>query len=322
MNFLTQEQSAEISAARADVSQTSRFTSVGAEEVMHLPVSVLNRGFVRLVDYMGDDRSIPQAARMSYGKGTAKISNDEALIRYLMRHWHTTPFEMVQAKFHVCLPIFVARQWMRHRAGTFNEYSARYSILEGEFYVPEPEHLAAQSTSNKQGRADVLQGEEAERVLTLLKEDAARCHEHYIEMINEDEHGNKLDPNRSGLARELARMNLPVNTYTQFYWTVNAHNLFHFLRLRQDSHAQYEIRVYGDAIANDIVSKWLPMSHRAFEDFHRGAKSLSRQGAALMNAALLAAAKGEKLDPAEYGVAGRELSEVRAAFPGLDVVFG
>jgi thymidylate synthase (FAD) len=322
MSFLSQDQSDEISAARADTSQTSRYTSVGAEEVMHLPVPVLDAGFVRLVDYMGDDRSIPQAARMSYGKGTAKLSNDEALIRYLMRHWHTTPFEMVQAKFHVKLPIFSARQWMRHRAGTFNEYSARYSLLDAEFYVPEPEQLAAQSKSNKQGRANVLEGAEAERVLTLLKEDAARCYDHYVEMVNEDDDGNKLDPERSGLARELARMNLPVNTYTQFYWTVNAHNLFHFLRLRQDSHAQYEIRVYADAIANDIVSKWIPISHRAFEDFHRGAKSLSRQGAALMNAALLAAANGEKINPADFGLAGRELSEVRAAFPALEVILG
>ena len=211
-------------------------------------IPVLDHGFVRVIDYMGDDAAIVQAARVSYGRGTRRVSEDAGLIRYLMRHRHSTPFEMCEIKYHVKLPIFVARQWIRHRTANVNEYSARYSILDREFYIPAPEHLAAQSAVNRQGRGDVLAGDEAAQVLDLLREDATRCYDHYAEMLNEDATGAPRDPSRQGLARELARMNLTLNTYTQWYWKIDLHNLFHFLSLRADAHAQYEIRVYAEAM--------------------------------------------------------------------------
>ena len=195
---------------------------------------MLDHGFVRVIDYMGDDAAIVQAARVSYGRGTRRVSEDAGLIRYLMRHRHSTPFEMCEIKYHVKLPIFVARQWIRHRTANVNEYSARYSILDREFYLPAPEHLAAQSAVNRQGRGDVLAGDEAAQVLDLLREDATRSYDHYAEMLNEDEQGAPRDPARQGLARELARMNLTLNTYTQWYWKIDLHNLLHFLSLRAD----------------------------------------------------------------------------------------
>lgn len=287
---------------------TGRLVSDGAESVLHTPFQVLDHGFVRLVDYMGDDRSIPQAARVSYGSGTRHVSDDTGLIRYLMRHWHTTPFEMVQAKLHVKLPIFVARQWMRHRAGTFNEYSARYSILDREFYLPRPEDMAVQSSSNKQGRGEILEPETAEKVLRLLRDDATRAFDSYDSMI---------DPEGDNLARELARINLPASVYTQFYWSVNLHNLLHFLRLRADAHAQKEIRVYAETIAKKIVAPWCPVSCQAHADFRRDAVTLSAQAAAWINAALARADGAPVPDPETYGVTGRELREVRSAFPSL-----
>jgi thymidylate synthase (FAD) len=309
MTKLTEAQIAEIDEARSNPELTHRFVSPGAEQVMHKPLHVLDHGFVRLVDYMGDDRSIPQAARVSYGVGTTKALSDEGLIRYLMRHWHSTPFEMCEIKLHVKLPVFVARQWIRHRTANVNEYSARYSILDREFYIPEPEHLAAQSKINNQGRGEVLQGEEAARVLEILKTDCHRAYDHYEDMISQD--------GQQGLARELARMNLPTNIYTQWYWKVDLHNLFHFLRLRQDPHAQYEIRVYADCIAEQIVKQWVPVAYQAYLDFRQGATQLSAQGSALVNAALVAALSGNQVNPAEYDLTGRELREVTASFPGL-----
>ena len=236
------------------------------EEVLFEPIPVLDHGFVRVIDYMGDDSAIVQAARVSYGAGTKHVQNDEGLIRYLMRHWHSTPFEMCEAKFHVKLPVFVARQWIRHRTANVNEYSARYSILDREFYIPAPEHLAAQSVVNNQGRGESLSPEEAARVLEYLKGDAARCYDHYEEMIGQE--------GQQGLARELARMNLPANIYTQWYWKVDLHNLLHFLRLRADAHAQYEIRVYADAICS-VVADWVPFAYAAFEDYRLGGATLS-----------------------------------------------
>ena len=215
---------------------------------------------------MGDDLAITQAARVSYGKGTKSVSNDEGLIRYLMRHWHSTPFAMCEIKLHVKLPVFVARQWIRHRTANVNEYSARYSILDREFYIPHPDALAAQSTQNNQGRGEVLEGAEAERVLELLKSDSMRAYDHYEEMLSQD--GQK------GLARELARMNLPANVYTQWYWKVDLHNLFHFLRLRADAHAQMEIRVYAEEICK-VVADWVPFAYGAFEDYRLGGATLS-----------------------------------------------
>ena len=266
---LTPDQLAEIAAQRASSQTTLRATSAGMEARLYQAHPVLDHGLIRVIDYMGDDAAICQAARVSYGRGTKAVSDDRGLIRYLMRHWHSTPFEMCEVKFHVKLPIFVARQWIRHRTANVNEYSARYSVMDREFYIPAPEHLAAQSVVNNQGRGQVLEGAEAARVLDLLREDAMRAYDHYEDMLTPDADTGKL-----GLARELARMNLPANVYTQWYWKIDLHNLFHFLRLRADVHAQYEIRVYAQ-IMGDIVKDWVPQAYEAFEDYRLGAVSLS-----------------------------------------------
>lgn len=263
---LTPDQQAEIDALRAAPRQTLRAVSEGMEAHLYNALPVLDHGFVRVVDYMGDDAAICQAARVSYGKGTKSVQNDEGLIRYLMRHWHSTPFEMCEVKLHVKLPVFVARQWIRHRTANVNEYSARYSILDREFYIPAPEHVAAQSVVNNQGRGETLTGEEAARVLDILKSDSERSYNNYQAMISDD--------GQQGLARELARMNLPANIYTQWYWKVDLHNLLHFLRLRADAHAQYEIRVYADAICS-VVADWVPYAYAAFEDYRLGGATLS-----------------------------------------------
>ena len=268
---ITADQQAEIDAARSTPRTTLRATSDGAERHLYTAHTVLDHGFIRLIDYMGDDAAIVQAARVSYGAGTKHVQNDEGLIRYLMRHWHSTPFEMCEIKLHVKLPVFVARQWIRHRTANVNEYSARYSILDREFYIPAPEHLAAQSVVNNQGRGEVLSGEESARVLELLKSDANRAYDHYEAMLSQAQPDGTP---QQGLARELARMNLPANIYTQWYWKVDLHNLFHFLRLRADPHAQYEIRVYAEAIAR-VVADWVPLAYAAFDDYRMGGVTLS-----------------------------------------------
>src|SRR5579884_1124349 len=212
---LNVEQRREIDGARALRHETRRATVPALEEILFEPIPVLNHGFIRVIDYMGDDGAVVQAARVSYGRGTRRVSEDRGLINYLMRHRHTTPFEMCEIKYHVKLPIFVARQWIRHRTANVNEYSARYSILDNEFYIPAPEHLAAQAATNRQGRGAVLEGKAAARVLDLLRRDAERAYAGYVEMLNEDAAGNPRDPGWPGLARELARMNLSLNFYTQ-----------------------------------------------------------------------------------------------------------
>lgn len=257
------------------LSTTKRPTVAAMEEILGDAHPVLDHGFVRVIDYMGDDAAIVQAARVSYGSGTKSVREDTGLIRYLMRHWHSTPFEMCELKLHVKLPIFVARQWIRHRTANVNEYSARYSVLDKEFYLPPAEDLAAQSKSNKQGRGEILPPEDAARVLHLLKSDAEQAYEGYEEMLNENAAGDVLDPTRTGLARELARMNLTLNFYTQWYWKIDLHNLFHFLRLRADPHAQKEIRVYAEVLL-DIVQKWVPTAAAAFEEYRLHAVHLSR----------------------------------------------
>ena len=263
---ISPDQQAEIDALRATPQPTLRAVSPGMEQHLYNVIPVLDHGFVRVIDYMGDDAAICQAARVSYGRGTKSVQNDEGLIRYLMRHWHSTPFEMCEIKLHVKLPVFVARQWIRHRTANVNEYSARYSILDREFYIPAAGDLAAQSVVNNQGRGGVLEGAEAARVLEILKTDSNRAYDNYEAMISQD--------GQEGLARELARMNLPANIYTQWYWKVDLHNLFHFLRLRADAHAQYEIRVYADAICK-VVADWVPAAYRAFEDYRLGGETLS-----------------------------------------------
>ena len=270
---LSAEQRAEIEDLRAQTTPTLRATVPGIEAHLYTAHEVLDHGFVRVIDYMGDDAAITQSARVSYGRGTKSVQNDEGLIRYLMRHWHSTPFEMCEIKLHVKLPIFVARQWIRHRTANVNEYSARYSILDREFYIPAPDHLAAQSVVNNQGRGETLTGEEAARVLEMLKSDSTRAYDNYEAMIGQD--------GQDGLARELARMNLPANIYTQWYWKIDLHNLFHFLRLRADAHAQYEIRVYADAIC-EVVKDWVPFAYKAFEDYRLGGSYVSGKGLSCM----------------------------------------
>ena len=293
---LTADQQAEIAEQRAETRPTLRATAPGIEAHLYTAHPVLDHGFVRVIDYMGDDAAICQAARVSYGRGTKSVQNDEGLIRYLMRHWHSTPFEMCEAKFHVKLPVFVARQWIRHRTANVNEYSARYSILDREFYIPAPEKLAAQSRQNNQGRGEVLEGDEAARVLNLLRDDAMRSYDHYEDMLSQD--------GQQGLARELARMNLPANVYTQWYWKVDLHNLLHFLRLRADPHAQYEIRAYADAMCA-IVADWVPAAYGAFKDYRMDAVSLSAQAVAVLQRRL----KGEVVGQEGSGMSVREWRE-------------
>ena len=274
---LTEEQIKEIKEQQSQQNSTKRVTAPELEKILYDAIPVLDHGFIRVVDYMGDDTSIVQSARVSYGKGTKKVSTDSGLIKYLMRHWHSTPFEMCEIKYHVKLPIFIARQWIRHRTANVNEYSARYSILDKEFYLPNPEHLAAQSQSNRQGRGNILDGEKAKKVLDLLKGDAEQTYDNYETMLNERYDGSVIDENSVGLARELARMNLTLNTYTQWYWKTDLLNLMNFLRLRADHHAQYEIRVYAD-IMLDTLKKWVPITYEAFMDYRVGGTEVSAKG--------------------------------------------
>jgi thymidylate synthase (FAD) len=293
---LTPDQAAEIAEARATQRTTLRATAPGMEAHLFTAYPVLDHGHLRVIDYMGDDAAICQAARVSYGRGTRAVTDDKGLIRYLMRHWHSTPFEMCEVKFHVKLPVFVARQWIRHRTANVNEYSARYSILDREFYIPAPENLAAQSTVNNQGRGELLEGAEAQRVLDLLREDAMRSYDHYEDMLSQD--GQK------GLARELARMNLPANVYTQWYWKCDLHNLFHFLRLRADTHAQYEIRVYAEKMC-EIVKDWVPLAYGAFEDYRLGGVTLSARAKEVLRRRL----KGEVVTQEGSGMSKGEWRE-------------
>ena len=306
---LTSEQAQEIKDQQNQENKTKRVTAPELEKILYEAIPLLDHGFIRVVDYMGDDTSIVQAARVSYGKGTKKVSTDSGLIKYLMRHWHSTPFEMCEIKYHVKLPIFIARQWIRHRTANVNEYSARYSILDKEFYLPAKEHLAAQSKSNRQGRGDVLEGEQAKKVLDLLKNDAERTYENYETMLNEKYDGSIIDESGVGLARELARMNLTLNTYTQWYWKTDLLNLMNFLRLRADHHAQYEIRTYADAML-DTLKRWVPITYDAFMDYRVGGTEVSDKGKKVIQRLI----KGDKVSMEESGLSKREWNELMEAF--------
>ena len=308
LSFMTTQPAREdVRTDPGDSDRTVRACAEGLEACLHKVVPVLDHGFIRVVDYMGNDDAITQAARVSYGAGTRNKRDDEGLIRYLMRHRHSTPFEMCEIKLHVKLPVFVARQWIRHRTANVNEYSARYSILDREFYTPKPGHLAAQSTTNAQGRGEVLSGEEAENALRILREDAARTFDHYEEMLNERE-GTQIDSNRRGLTRELARINLPLGIYTQWYWKTDLHNLLHFLELRADRHAQYEIRAYAEAIG-ELVAAWVPAAWRAFKDYRLQARQFS--GPAM--AALRRMLAGEEVTQENSGLSAGEWREFQQA---------
>ena len=302
---LTSEQKKEIQEQQSQSNTTKRVTSPELEKVLYEAIPVLDHGFIRVIDYMGDDSSIVQSARVSYGKGTKKVSTDEGLIRYLMRHWHSTPFEMCEIKYHVKLPIFIARQWIRHRTANVNEYSARYSILDKEFYIPAKEQLSAQATNNRQGRGELITGQQADEVLKILKDDAVRTYDNYEKMLNERFDGTVIDEKKSGLARELARMNLTLNSYTQWYWKTDLLNLMNFLFLRGDSHAQYEIRVYAEKML-DTVKKWVPITHAAFLDYRVGAAHLSSKGLKIVKSMI----NGNKVSYEDSGLSKREWNEL------------
>ena len=306
---LTKEQQQEIKDLQSQDNKTKRVVAPQLESILFEAIPILDHGFVRVIDYMGDDTSIVQAARVSYGKGTKKVSTDSGLIKYLMRHWHSTPFEMCEIKYHIKLPIFIARQWIRHRTANVNEYSARYSILDKEFYLPSQENLAAQSKNNRQGRGEVLTGDQAEEVLNLLKSDAERTYDNYQTMLNERYDGSVIDEKKSGLARELARMNLTLNTYTQWYWKTDLLNLMNFLRLRADSHAQFEIRAYADVML-DTLKKWVPITFEAFMDYRVGGTEVSSKGKAVLKDLI----SGKDVDIENSGLSKREWNELMSDF--------
>ena len=303
---LTEDQEAEIEALRAEAAPTRRASVAALEDILYRPLPVLDHGFVRVVDYMGDDGAIVQAARVSYGKGTRHVSSDRGLINYLMRHRHTSPFEMCEIKLHVKLPIFVARQWIRHRTANVNEYSARYSVVEDQVYLPEPAQMAAQARTNRQGRGDPLPEDVAEAFRERLRAGAAGAFAAYRDMLGSDE--------APGLARELARIGLPLNTYSEWYWKIDLHNLLHFIGLRADPHAQYEIRAYAELL-HDIVRRWVPLTAAAFAEYRLGAAVLSATATAVLRRLL----DGEAVTQADSGLAAgewRELMQVLGRAPG------
>ena len=283
---------------------TKRVTVQALEDILEQEISVLDHGFIRLIDYMGSDSSIVQAARVSYGAGTKQVSQDQALISYLMRHQHTTPFEMVEFKFHIKLPIFIARQWIRHRTANVNEYSGRYSEMKDEFYIPSLENIRPQSTMNKQGRSDeTFPLDQAEQIAGKFESSQNQMYAEYQELLD------------MGVAREIARINLPVSNYTEWYWKIDLHNLFHFLKLRMDSHAQYEIRVYGEAMAQ-IVREIVPVAWEAYEDYTLHSVRFSRLEANALASMLSELPSDETL--ATFGLKGRELREFKDKFENMN----
>ena len=337
---LSTDQIAELRKVQEIEERTHRACVPALEKILYEPIAVLDHGFIRVIDYMGDDNAIVQAARVSYGIGTKKQSGDSGLIKYLMQHRHTTPFEMCEIKFHVKLPIFVARQWIRHRTANVNEYSARYSVLDREFYTPDAEYLdsqlveskkdkykedkgqhdlfskdkdstqikelAAQSAANKQGREDFLDEHEAEEAAFLIRSESNKAYRNYLKLLNEE--GGKIKkPGKKGLARELSRMILPINVYTQWYWKIDLHNLLHFLSLRIDEHAQYEIRAYAEKMS-EIVAKWVPITYAAFTDYRLGAAHLSAKGLQVVKRLV----GGESVTQADSAMSKREWRELMA----------
>lgn len=286
------------------MASTRREMAPALEDILYQEIPVLDHGFVRVIDYMGNDNAIVQAARVSYGKGTKKKTEDRGLIHYLLRHSHTTPFEMCEIKFHIKMPFFVARQWLRHRTANVNEYSARYSILDKEFYIPSPEHLSVQSTINRQGRGETLSPEYSNYVRELLRNDAEQVYAHYEELLNEDGEGNIIDPQKECLTRELARTNLSLNFYTQMYWKIDLHNLMHFLVLRADSHAQYEIRAYADVMIK-LLERWVPCTYEAFLQYRKEGARFSKNAMDTLKKTL----KGQKVTQEESGMSKREWQE-------------
>lgn len=271
-----------------------------AEAILDKEFKVLDKGFVRLVDYMGGDQRIVQSARVSYGEGTKTYRQDRGLIHYLIRNWHTSPFEQVQLTFHTKMPIFVARQWVRHRTARLNEISGRYSVMKEEFYVPEPEHVCYQSESNKQGRSTPLPESEARQIAETMEREQREMYATYQDLLDKN------------VARELARANLPNSLYTEWYWQIDLHNLFHFLRLRMDPHAQYEIRVYAEAMA-ECARAVAPLAYEAFEEHVLGSVTFSKLECEAL-AAMLAGGSPE-LEGRALASFESKLSKLRSAVP-------
>lgn len=271
-----------------------------AEALLDHEIKVLDKGFVRLVDYMGGDQRIVQSARVSYGAGTKTVRQDRALIHYLLKNWHTSPFEQVQLTFHAKMPIFIARQWIRHRTARLNEISGRYSVMKDEFYLPEPDKVSFQSTNNKQGRGEALPLEEAKAIIAQMEREQREAYSGYTEMLDK------------GIARELARTNLPLSLYTEWYWQIDLHNLFHFIRLRADSHAQYEIRAYADALAQ-CAKAVAPMAYEAFEEHIVGSVHFSRAECAALSRMLAGGDAG--LDEKPLKAFQEKLDKLKAAIP-------
>lgn len=287
----------------------TRPNSPELDAILGQPFECLDKGFVRVIDYMGNDAAIVQMARVSYGEGTKTVNEDRGLIRYLMRHDHTSPFEGCELKLHLKMPIFIARQWIRHRMASLNEYSGRYSVMKDEFYFPHQANIAVQSEENKQGRGAAMDIETAERFLETLQGACTHSYADYQDAIE------------AGVSREVARIGLPLNLYTEFYWKIDLHNLLHFLRLRADSHAQYEIRVYAETI-KDIVRQWVPHTYEAAVDYRFNAVKLSA-GAIDAVRHLITNTTGKDLALfirmlEENGIRGRELKETKAIFGILE----
>lgn len=293
---LTPEQLEQINAIRENKSTTIRPSVDSLEEILYQPIPVLDHGFVRVVDYMGSDESIVQAARVSYGKGTKKVNEDQGLINYLMRHRHTTPFEMCEIKYHIKMPIFIARQWIRHRTANINEYSARYSLVEDTFYTPELKDICTQSTINNQGRGEVLDPKVAQGFRDTFESTSRECYKTYETMLE------------SNVAREIARINLPLSTYTEMYWKIDLHNLLHFLSLRADSHAQYEIRVFAEALL-ETVKRWVPMTYDAFQNNRMNGAHFSQKALDVIKSLI----EGKPITQSESGLSKREWTEVMAS---------
>lgn len=305
---LSDEQKTEIEQLRNTEEHTRRATVAALEEILYQPLPVLDQGFIRVVDYMGDDAAIVQAARVSYGRGTKHVSSDKGLINYLMRHRHTSPFEMCEIKLHVKLPIFIARQWIRHRTANVNEYSARYSVLDDGWYRPDQSVLATQSLSNRQGRGEMFDSDTATRIAERINSSAQRGFDDYGDLLNGLDTAKPEEGAQPGLSRELARMVLPLNSYTQWYWKTDLHNLLHFLALRADRHAQYEIRAYADTLI-DVVRRWVPLTYAAFEDYRLGAAELSASALTVLKRRLA----GEEVRQESSGLSKgewRELEEI------------
>ncbi len=287
--------------------KTKRVTVNKLDKILYKSFKVLDKGFIRVIDYMGNDASIVQAARVSYGKGTKKLNQDRNLINYLLSHRHSTPFEMNEIKFHIKLPIFVARQWIRHRTANVNEYSARYSLIDNEFYIPKSEDIEPQSTQNNQGRSGRLGEEDRSIYRKIIKNSSSQNFENYFELLNIDNEGEVINQKKTGIARELARMVLPLNSYTQWYWKIDLHNLMHFLSLRFDKHAQYEIRVYAD-IMLEIMKKWVPMTYDAFIKNKLDSLTLSSDAVKYLRNII----KNKKTDGSE--ISRRELENIKKIF--------